>query len=128
MEIQRKQPFTEVYSLRSLARYLLRDNYGRFGAVFGNNIEYDYSMLHSSIINAYHNPQKFQLEFIDLIETENEFSRFNTFLAYLKNNDSYILQVKNQAKETYDNDPVERHRKRPLDYLFMMMLWMHIWH
>lgn len=125
---QRKQPFTEVSSLNSLAKYLLRDHSGSYGNTYGNNTDYDYSMLHSTIINAYHNPHKFQNELINLIENNNEFSRLNWFLTILKNDDNYVLEVKNQAKSTYDRDPVERHKDRPLDFLFMFMLWMYIWH
>jgi hypothetical protein len=125
---QRKQPFTGVSSLYSLAKYLLNDYSGSYGTTYGNNTNYDYSMLHSTIINAYHNPHKFQDELINLIENDSEFSRFNWFLTSLKNNDNYILNVRNQAKSTYDNDPVERHIDRPLDFLFMMFLWMYIYH
>jgi hypothetical protein len=127
---QRVPPFTEVSSLHSLATYLLRDGLGEFGSTFnkGANRQFDYSILHSTVINAYHNPDKFQKEFIRIIENNEEFYRFDRFLAQLKNNNDYIKNIKIQAKETYDSDPAERHKDRPLDFIFIMILWMYIWH
>lgn len=125
---QTKQPFTEVSSLNSLATYFLRDSNGMILNSFANVTNLDYTILHSTIINAYHNPRKFQKELIEEIENNNEFLRLEWFLTQLKNNEHYIEEVKNQAIQRLEIDITQRERVRNLDYLFIMFLWMCVWH
>lgn len=111
-------------TMDGFTKFLVNDTRGRIGAMFGNHLHLDYENFRMTTMYCYEHPYEFQKS-LQRAMTENGENRYlKSFLTVLENDDKYINTLSIMTKKRHSNV----RETRDVDFLFMLEIWLTLFH